>query len=98
MEQDVSFSDGNAAASSTKFYTDINDFNNLNWTIIQNEYWTNYPDGKRIKCSEVLVKKKIPIFYVTDIFVYNFDSFEKLISLFPNHLGIKLKIESRLYY
>ena len=37
----------------------------------------NYPDGKRIKCSEVLVKKMIPMYYVTDIFTFNSTTFRK---------------------
>ncbi|EPR73429.1 hypothetical protein ADIWIN_1459 [Winogradskyella psychrotolerans RS-3] len=98
MEDDVSFSDGNAASRTTKFYNNLDDFNNLNWTTIQNEYWTNYPDGKRIKCSEVLVKKMIPMYYVTDLFVYNQNALKKVISFFPNHLGIKTEIKNNLYY
>jgi hypothetical protein len=98
LEKNVCFSDGNAAVSSTQFYNNLDDFNKLNWDVIKNEYWTNYPDGKRIKCSEVLVKSKIPIFYITDIFVYNQNALDKILLLFPNHLGINSYVENKLFF
>lgn len=98
LTENVAFSDGNAAVRTTNFYKNIEDFNKLNWEVIKNEYWTNHPDGKRIKCSEVLVQNKIPMYYITDLYTYNQDSLEKILPLFPNHLGIKVSINSRLYF
>lgn len=98
LEQNVCFSDGNAAASATRFYNNLSEFNQLNWEIIRNEYWTNYPDGKRIKCAEVLVKEKVPLEYITNIYVYNENALSQILSIFPNHLGINTSINSKLYF
>jgi len=98
LTDNVAFSDGNAAVRTTNFYTNIEDFNKLSWNVIQNEYWTNYPDGKRIKCSEVLVKNKIPMYYITDLLTFNQESLEKILPLFPNHLGINVSINNRMYF
>lgn len=61
------FSDGNAASDATKFYNNLSDLVRLNWQCIHNEYWTDYVDGKRIKCAETLAHPKIPIKYVKKI-------------------------------
>ena len=98
LADNVAFSDGNAAVKSTLFYKNIEDFNKLNWTIIQDNYWTQYPDGKRIKCSEVLVQDAIPIYYINNLFVYSQDTLEKILPLFPNHLGIVSSINKDLYF
>lgn len=98
LVDDVAFSDGNAAVRSTKIYKNISDFNRLSWTIIHDNYWTNHVDGKRIKCSEVLVKDQIPLYYIDKIIVYSAETLEKIIPLFPNHYGIQININKTLYY
>lgn len=95
---DVFFSDGNAAVKTTRFYRDISDFNCLNWEIIHSDYWTNYQDGKRIKCSEVLIKDKIPLYYIDNIYVYSEETLKKIMQFFPNHFGIHLSINKSLYF
>lgn len=98
LADNVAFSDGNAAVRTTNFYTNIEDFNKLNWTVIKDNYWTNHPDGKRIKCSEVLVQGKIPIYYVTNIFTYSEATLEKVLPMFPNHIGIQTNINKQLFF
>lgn len=98
LHDDVSFSDGNAAVSSTRFYNNINDFNRLNWSVIKDNYWTKHPDGKRIMCSEVLVKNTIPIYFINSIYVYNENILNKILPLFPNHLGITTEINKNLFF
>lgn len=98
LADNVAFSDGNAAVRTTKFYQNINDFNKLNWQIIKDDYWTNYPDGKRIKCSEVLVQDKIPLYYVNELLTYSEETLDKILPLFPNHLGILSSINKQIYF
>jgi hypothetical protein len=98
LADNVAFSDGNAAVRTTKFYQNINDFNKLNWQIIKDDYWTNYPDGKRIKCSEVLVQDKIPLYYVNELLIYSEETLDKILPLFPNHLGILTSINKQIYF
>ncbi|NMG14227.1 DUF4433 domain-containing protein [Aromatoleum bremense] len=49
------FTDGNAASRDTKFYKDVKDLAFLPWDVIRASYWNDFPDGKRKRCSEVLV-------------------------------------------
>lgn len=102
LSNDVSFSDGNAASRSTNFYTNIEDFNKLNWNLIKKGSWNNYEfgieEGRRVMCSEALVKNKIPLFVINDIFVYDKKVLDRIIPLFPNHLGIKTFINKSMYF
>lgn len=98
LEEDVIFSDGNAASHRTNFYNDIDDFNKLNWTCINDIYWVNYSDGKRFRCSEVLVYKQIQQYYFLEMFTYEKDLLNQLIYLFPNHYGIKISMNKKLFF
>lgn len=53
--RDFIFSDGNAASNRTHFYTDISDLRLLPWEVLRSNFWTDFDDGKRKACSEVLV-------------------------------------------
>jgi len=102
LSNDVSFSDGNAASRSTNFYNNIEDFNKLNWDLIKQGSWYNYElgieEGRRVMCSEALVKNKIPLFLINDIFVYDEKVLDRILPLFPNHLGIKTSVKKSLYF
>ena len=102
LAKNVAFSDGNASVKSTSFYKDINDFNKLNWTLINKGSWYNYEfgiqEGRRLMCSEVLAKEKIPSYYIDEIFVYSEQTLEKILPLFPNHLGINSSVNKSLYF
>lgn len=103
LANDVAFSDGNAATSTTKFYNDIQDFNRLNWSLINKGSWNHYEyeikkEQGRIMCSEVLVKDNIPCYYITDLFTFNQNSIERILPMFPNHLGINISINNKMYF
>ncbi|TXE15675.1 DUF4433 domain-containing protein [Psychroflexus gondwanensis] len=98
----VYFSDGNASVKSTRFYNDLSDFNKLNWDLLNAGSWNDYEfgikEGRRLRCSEVLVKNKIPKQFINDIFVYDQNSLDKILNSFPNHLGIVSGIDNNLYF
>lgn len=103
LENNVSFSDGNAAVRTTKFYSDLSDFNNLNWTLINKGSWNHYEfqiknEQKRTICAEVLTKDKIQTHYIDEIFVYSEESLERIFTMFPNHFGIKTSMNKELYF
>ena len=52
-------SDGNVASSATKLYDDISRIDQLPWEVLDAEYWSNFPDGKRQRCSEVLIYPQV---------------------------------------
>lgn len=97
LEKNVLFSDGNAAEESTKFYNTISDFNRLNWECIQDTYWETYADGKRVKCSEVLILNQIQNYYINEIYCRSEGTLFKILGLFPNHLGIKISTEKDIF-
>lgn len=68
FESTTIFSDGNAAALDTKFYRGVSLLDNLPWDIINAGYWNDIPDGKRIKCAEILVYPKVYINKILKIF------------------------------
>jgi hypothetical protein len=58
-QKNALFTNGNAASNATKFYNDLGSLKNINWEIVRgSSYWTDFIDGKRIKCAEVLVYPK----------------------------------------
>ena len=67
------FSDGNAASRDTKFFKSVSRLNNMPWDVIQADLWTGFPDGKRQRCSEVLVYPKIDYSHIESIHCYSAD-------------------------
>lgn len=90
------FSDGNAACENTLFYQDLNHLSCLNWRIIrQNSSWSNQPDGKRIRCAEVLVYPKISISRILKIFCYSQQILTQIKNMGCNQ---PIEINSNLYF
>lgn len=53
------FTDGNAAANATKFFGDIEHLDKLDWSCLRAKWWTDFEDGKRTRCAELLVPDAI---------------------------------------
>ncbi len=56
----VVFTDGNVAASETRFFNSLDGLGELDWGCLEAKLWTDYDDGKRKRCAEVLVPDHIP--------------------------------------
>ncbi len=70
------FTEGNAADKITRFFTDLNDLEQLDWhSIITNDFRANNADGDedriRKKHSEFLVKNHVPVELLKGIVVMN---------------------------
>lgn len=52
-------SDGNAASRDTHFFKSLKHLDQVPWAVLKADLWTGFPDGKRQRCSEVLVYQKI---------------------------------------
>ncbi|HKO79388.1 MAG TPA: DUF4433 domain-containing protein, partial [Chitinophagaceae bacterium] len=98
VNSDVLFTDGNAAEEASNFYNNLDDFNKLNWEILSDDYYLHHPDGKRIKCSEVLVHDFIDLPYIDELVAFNEKNFDGLYDLFPNHMNITLKLDKDMFY
>jgi hypothetical protein len=68
-QEDVIFADGNAASNATEFAAGDSGVRGLPWDVIMASRWTGsrFPDGKRQRCSEVLVKHPITSDHFLDI-------------------------------
>lgn len=93
----ILFTDGNAAEESSSFYNNLEDFNKLNWELLSDNYYLSHNDGKRIKCSEVLVQDYIDIPYIVKLLTFNEANFESLYYLFPNHMNIGLEVRKEMF-
>ncbi len=65
------FTDGNAAATDTKFYDNITDLDKLDWECLQAQFWNDFEDGTRKRCAEVLVPEPIATESIKRIVVNN---------------------------
>jgi hypothetical protein len=72
------FSDGNAAADDTVFYRGTANLARLPWKIIRATYWNDVPDGKRIKCAEVLVHPQIEVTDIRKIYCSSKQQYDKV--------------------
>lgn len=92
------FTDGNASASKTKFFNDLKDINNLNWKCLKDTYWTDYVDGKRQKCAELLVYPQIIPSDIQILFASNIITVRKVIDIIGNDSKIKCHLKSDLFF
>jgi len=66
--QNTYLSDGNAASQKTQFFEIFNGLDQLDWSTIFSNSWHDKPDGKRIRCAEVLIPCSIPVEYIEHIY------------------------------
>lgn len=92
--ENIIFTDGNAAANATSFYNNPEELNNLSWSCINAEYWNDIIDGKRLKCSEVLVYPNIPTSAIQKIFCNNEQTKLFISSKLNNFPNIETEINS----
>lgn len=80
LEPNIVFTDGNAAASKTIFYTDILALDRFPWDSIMARSWIDIEDGRRIKCAEVLVYPRIEPSRIQRVFCYSHKHREMIIT------------------
>lgn len=57
--QDFLLTNGNAASSKTEFYDGCWGLQFLPWEVLRAAFWTDFEDGKRKACSEVLLPDRV---------------------------------------
>lgn len=97
-QENTIFTNGNAAAVATSFYSNPNDLSNLNWACINSEYWNDIVDGKRIKCSEVLIYPSIPTTAIRKIYCNNQKTNQFVKSNLDKYSTIDVEIKPNLYF
>ena len=68
------FTDGNAASESTVFFRNLKDLSALPIEVINAEYWSDFDDGKRKRCTEFLVYPRVDIKYIIQFVVIDGDT------------------------
>jgi hypothetical protein len=98
------FTDGNARSNATKFYTDLNDFSKLNWTILRAHYWNAddevvHQENKRQRSAEVMIRDCVPASYLAGILVQNQSMLVQVNDILNQaHSNIPAWIKSEYYY
>lgn len=78
MEHEFIYTDGNAAARDTLFYENIEFLDNLPWDVLSAKYWNDFPDGKRKRCSEVLIYPKVEPKFFKKIYCKSIHTLQEL--------------------
>jgi len=63
----TAFSNCNASSYWARFYQGSSNIDQLPWDVILAPTWTQFPDGKRKRCAEVLVPEIIEPSFILDI-------------------------------
>lgn len=86
-ESNFVFTDGNAASQDTKFYKEPSELSALPWDVMKASYWTDFPDGKRKRCAEVLIYPKIGPEHILRVHCCSGETF-RTISSYPCNSAI----------
>lgn len=94
------FTNGNAASNSTIFFNDLTELDKVDLNfILGNGYWTDYQDGKRKKCSEVLAYPIIGRQYILKVHCKNTQIMEKVREIARNsNFEVSCSLTSKLYF
>jgi len=92
----VVFTDGNAAAANTRFFSSVDDLVQLDWACLEATDWTAYDDGKRKRCAEVLVPDAIPKGQIKHIVVAD-ERAERSIDRGPWH-GVDVAVRRNWFF
>jgi len=104
LEPTTVFSDGNAAAQSTGFYHDVAMLDKLPWNIINSSSWSEFIDGRRIKCAEVLISLKVEVKNIFNVLCYSgsqlltVHNVIRTIKAIPRSISISVQVKQELFF
>jgi len=81
---DFAFTDGHGIMDLSDYYDDLNDLDQVPWSVINARYWNDFQDGRRLRQSEFLVYKSFNWNLVEVIGVYNQEMKEHVEQLTSN--------------
>lgn len=93
----IVITDGNAASISTNFYNSLGDLKKIDWNIIRSEYWSDFVDGKRIRCAETLIPYNISLSDIKHIVCNNRGTLSIVTKLLANY-KIPISVDSKLFF
>ncbi len=93
LECDYLITDGNASSLSTKFFDSLESLDKIPWDVINSENWSNYEDGKRKRCAEVLIYPKVELYHIIKVHCCTKNTLEFLL-----HHKCNAEISTNLYF
>jgi hypothetical protein len=93
IDNEFLLTDGNAASTTTKFFKNLSDLNELPWDILNDRTWFGKKDGKRKMCAEVLIYPKVEPKYIKVIHCYNSNVIKHL-----DEVSKPIRITPELYF
>ena len=93
LQDGTCFTDGNAASNETRWSDQLENLNQLDWDCIRAEYWTDFEDGRRKRCAEVLVPDQISANRVQCIYTRNRRSQWAVINALPYFVRVETRPE-----
>lgn len=97
-EKDAIFTDGNAANETTNFYNKIEDLSNLNWDCLKATWWNDFPDGKRQRMAELLIKDHIPSKKINKIFCSSRQTLKLTNEILKDYNNITAEVNSKYFF
>jgi hypothetical protein len=100
----VIFTNGNARSNATRFFSNLQDLDKLNWDILRTEYWSNdnpkqHEENKWARSAEVLVPGGIPAKYITMISVYDQKAYRRVEEMLKHaEMNLPVEIDPSLYF
>lgn len=91
------FTDGNAASRDTRFYDKASDLDKLPWDVLNAEYWSDFDDGKRKKCAEVLIYPGIDKKYIKAVHCSNFTA-KRIVEKNAPSSSVPVKVSPQLFF
>ena len=58
-ETNFLISDGNAASAKTQFFNTAQELQFLPWPVLRADFWSDFDEGKRKACSEILIPSRV---------------------------------------
>lgn len=78
------------------FFSALNDLNQLNWACLNNRYWNDYTDGRRLMCSEMLIPNRIQVKNIMQIAVKNDNTLKRVLDLMS--MDIQVVKQAELFF
>lgn len=70
--------DGNAASRDTRFFNSTECLDSLPWDVLDAEYWSDFQDGKRKRCAEVLIYPRVAAKHIIAIHCHSIETMNKI--------------------
>jgi len=86
------FTDGHGIMALTDYYNELEDLGNVPWNVVNAQFWTSFPDGRRERQSEFMILQNVEWNLIETIGVYN-SQMKILVESIVSHLRYQPSVE-----